>query len=156
MQEKVKSLKISRKILYVSLCVVVVLLIAGYFGIDYYKEKKWSDEVNSYKKLLYESTLCQYSCPLEQQTLGNSSLLLPSQECVTGCLDVLRNSTIDVNAFSNNDLMNDGLILDIQDRVIECKKDSINMTTERERAERFVGCVGNSLGELKETYNYLG
>ncbi len=154
-ERKISNVKITKKTFYLIIAGLVFVLVAGYFGFGFYKEKAWENEVNSYKKFLYDSTVCQYSCPLEEQQIGNSSLLLPEKECVTSCLEGFRNSGIDANKFSNNDLMKDGLVLDIQDKVVACKRDSANLTGERERAESFVSCVGNSLRELKETYGYL-
>ena len=111
--------------------------------------------INEYKKLGYESLLCQYNCPLELQTLNNKTQLLPNSACVEACSQKLKQANVSSDIFSANDLKNDNLFSDITNAVNICKTESVNKTSLTMDNRVYFNCVSEKLKSLAVTYPYV-
>ena len=148
-------LKISKKSFYIGLVVVVVaLVLVGYFF--YYAPKvERKEKVEEYKKALYDSIYCQYSCPLVEYTFENNQTQnLPKRECADECIANLKKDYVR-EQFTEEELLVDELALDVEILVSECRTNNINNQTGALDSESWVSCSLGKLDELKEKYNYL-
>ena len=104
---------------------------------------------------MYNSVLCQYKCPLTEQTLNNKTQLLPEVSCVKTCTDDFRQKEISKKSFNDNDLINDNLVGDLGDAINRCKAISLNNETLTINNTLFFSCSIESLEGLKANYTYL-
>ncbi len=148
------ELKIKKHTINIFLAVIITLIITSAFFI-YYPKYKESKEIKEYKKALYESVLCQYNCPLVEQTLQNKTQMLPEQTCVQACTEKFRQMNIDGAKFSEKDLQNDNLIKDIEAGVGGCRTKAANLTTLKIDNPAFFNCTIDFLESLNQNYNYL-
>jgi len=149
-----ETIKISRKMLFTILALVIIAIaLASYFFVYVPSEEKKA-ETNVYKKALYESILCQYSCPLEEAEVLNQTQTIPSLECVNTCITNLRESGLTGEQFSSDELLEDDLVRDVETAISNCRAESVNEdgTTDN---ERFFACGKEALESLKEKYPYL-
>jgi len=148
------ELKVKRQTLYIIIAVIITAVVTSAFFI-YYPKYQGNNEINQYKKALYDSVLCQYSCPLVDQVVQNTTQKLPEQACVQACTEKLRTINIDGNKFSNSDLQNDNFVKDVESGITNCRTESLNTTTLKVENERFFSCSINFLQSVKDNYSYL-
>lgn len=129
---------------------VICWLVFSYIP-DYQKNIK----IQSYKRSVFNSVLCEYKCPLTNQTYVNKTILLPDQECVKNCTVNVKDDQEKLNDFSNNDLKKDGLTEELMVVVNNCKKTSSDPKTKILDNKIFFDCVIKALEGLKEKYPYL-
>ena len=148
------TIKIQKNIVYAVIITFVITFALTYFIFVSYPNMQQQSSINKYKKELFSSVLCQYSCPLTNQTINNKTQLLPSQDCVKQCtvnMKEIQNST----TIKNSDLENDNLITDIESVVSDCKIKAVNQTALTMNNELFFSCTSSSLASLKSKYSYL-
>ncbi len=156
-ENKIKQFKISKTVLYIIAAVIITFLVTS-AAFTYIPKYQKSSELNSYKKQLYDSLLCQYSCPLIDQTYDNKTQLLPDQVCVQTCTASLKAEQAKGIKFTNEDLINDNLITDVEGIVKKCRTLTTtlkNTTIATIDNEKFFTCVKTDLESVKETYAYL-
>jgi hypothetical protein len=142
----------SKIIIWVILAVVLTLLISAYFFYYMPKQNRIAD-INDYKRGLYQSSLCQYTCPLTMQTLNNLSQILPEVNCVQNCSAEFKAKFGDGESFSNKELENDDLFKDVLSSINACKTlSAVNSTLNN---SLFFPCVSEKMISLNQTYLYL-
>ena len=134
--------------------VIITLLIVG-FAFVYYPKIVKASKVDSFKKVAFDSIVCQYSCPLEEQEFKNKTQMLPNTECVTQCASAFQHDKLKYNDLTDKDLNNDNLIKDIPKLIDNCRTNSLINGTFQLENEKYFPCVSQNLETLKEQYSYL-
>lgn len=149
---------VSKKLKAVISAIIITALITfviSYIIFKYIPDKKENLSINEYKKELYSSTLCQYSCPLTLQQIQNKTQYLPEQGCVQNCTKNLREIQETGDKISNEQLKNDKLIEDISNVINTCKTEAVNLNTKTLNNTLFFICSTEKLDSLKNKYSYL-
>lgn len=133
----------------------VVTFIISYTIFKYIPESKENLKVNEYKKEMYQSTLCQYSCHLTLQQVQNQTQYLPEPTCVQDCTKNFKALQTNGDAISNAQLTNDKLIEDMSNAITACKTNAVDINTKILNSTLFFSCSIEKLGSLKDKYNYL-
>lgn len=141
----------------IALIVIIVAVLAfaaAYYIFSYMPKQQKAMEVREYKKILYTSMLCQYNCPLENQTLKNKTVLLPSKLCIDECTSefIAKNYTAD--SITQKDVSDDKLLPDISAIMNDCKSSATVNFTKVNTVQAF-SCVRDKLEGLKSNYTYL-
>lgn len=120
-------------------------------------EKAHQEAINSYKKSLYSSITCQYSCPLTNQTYQNQTQLLPQLSCVQTCTADFKKRQAEGMNYSDSDLLTDNLIKDIDGVVQVCRNESLVQTATLPtfNSSFYFPCVSTGLKQLAPKYPYL-
>ena len=138
------------------LIVVIAIGIYIYESNQIYKVKRNSDLL-SYKKSLYETVFCQYSCPLKFQLYQNKTQLIPDLDCIKNCTVEFKKvySSVALNKFNftKQELANDNFFNDIGLLIENCKKQSTGSSLINN--SEFFTCSINGLELVKERYDYL-
>ncbi len=133
---------------------LILGLIIGIIGsmayLKYYPQNKQNSEINSYKKKLIDSIICEYNCPLVEQNNFGKIQLIPESTCVESCTKDFKALP---NLYSKEQLNEDNFIVEIQNVITDCKKRStqnliLNNT-------EFFPCNAQELSRLSEKYSYL-
>jgi len=148
-------IKIPKIAIYVGVIAVVVTFIASYFMFSYLPSQQKTSDLEEYKSALYESTLCQYSCPLTSQVFQNKTRMLPESACVESCASSFREKQKNGKSFTNQDLLGDSLVSDIENVVNTCRTDSTDFAKLETNDTKFFDCVSSGLTGLKGNYTYL-
>lgn len=153
--EDKSTIKISIK--SIVLVIVLIIIAAGlaYYFLKYAPEQKKKNDINSYKKSLYESILCQYQCPMKNYTFQNQTQELQDRDCVVNCINELKNKGYLKDQFSNNEINQDSLAKDIEQVVEDCRQNSVNNSTGLLDSQKITNCAISSLQALKQNYSYL-
>jgi len=150
-----KNKKSDRKYL-ITIILVIALIVLSF--LIYNKSNGDNDsDLNNYKKALYESVLCQYSCPLIEQEFNNITQYLPLKPCVESCINQFRALGLNDTKFSDETLINDNLVKDIEITIRACKLSSSEEmnNTQRINNEIFFKCSVDGLNSIKSNYTYL-
>lgn len=147
------AIRIHKSTLIIIVVAVIIAILLSYFIFKYLPEQSKNKEIQEYKKALFDSILCQYSCQLSLQEFQNKTQMLPEASCVQNCTQALRDNQAQGEKFSNQEISSDNLILDIQNIVDNCRtENSQNISL---NVQTFFPCVSGKLGSLKSTYTYL-
>src|SRR3989344_8252860 len=150
-----KNKKSDRKYL-ITIILVIALIVLSF--LIYNKSNGDNDsDLNNYKKALYESVLCQYSCPLIEQEFNNITQYLPLKPCVESCINQFRALGLNDTKFSDETLINDNLVKDIEITIRNCKLSSSEEINNSQRInnEIFFKCSVDGLNSIKSNYTYL-
>ena len=112
-------------------------------------------DILKYKKDIYKSILCQYSCPLIKQEFQNKSQFLPSKSCVENCTEIFRTEQQNPEKITAKDLSKDSLILDMDKAIRACTGSISQNSTSEEASFNFFLCSRKSLEDIKANYSYL-
>jgi len=148
------EIKVKKKTVYLFIAVIVILLIAVYLSFYYIPEVTQANKIKAYKTAMFESLVCQYSCPVIEQIIGNSTILAPQVQCIQNCTQELRAKGYNENEFSNEDLLTDNLLQDtigVIDSCREINKDNLGSTN----YTIFFPCALQGLTEIRANYTYL-
>lgn len=149
----------SNKIIISVVATAIVVFLVCYIIFGYLPKYKEQVKINDYKKGLYDSIVCQYSCPLTIQTLGNKTQELPEQSCVMQCTSNLRAIQNSTDSIPNSALLNDDLIKDIEKEINTCKTVSVSENPKTKLPELnntlFFNCSAQGISSLKDKYSYL-
>ncbi|MDO8460613.1 MAG: hypothetical protein Q7S74_05865 [Nanoarchaeota archaeon] len=149
------SVRISRNTIYSAIGVIIILiLIGGYFYWYAPMEKKKKDMLD-YKKAVYESVVCQYSCPAVDVKFQNQTQLLPDPNCIKICTDRLKTTKLNMSAFTTDDLLKDNLFFDLDTVIRQCKTDNMDNSTGGIDNTAFFKCSANNVSMIKDKYDYL-
>ena len=150
-----KKNKLDRRYL-ITIILVVAVLILSFLIYNKYNDND-SSEINNYKKALYESVLCQYSYPLIEQEFNNITQYLPLKPCVESCINEFRALGLNDTKFSDDALINDNLVKDIEITIRNCKLSSSEEINNSQRInnEIFFKCSVEGLNSIKANYTYL-
>ncbi len=163
---KENNIKLKKKNIIFGIGAVFVIALILFFVFS--GSSKSDDGIEEYKGALYESILCQYSCPLKEAKFQNTTQFLPGNECSQGCIDSLKAKDIGSKNYSSNDLLKDGLPLEVDKIIKECRDlnskslESLNATGKNAsitaiaiNTTSFFPCVKDNLEGLKDKYGYL-
>ncbi|MEM3113354.1 MAG: hypothetical protein QXI33_02935 [Candidatus Pacearchaeota archaeon] len=134
--------------------IIITLLIIGFVFVYYPKQVK-ANKIDSYKKDVYSSILCQYSCPLKEQEFQNKTQMLPDTECVKQCTLDLQIKKSRYTGIRGTDLGNDELVKDVSKVIDDCRTSSLIGDTFTLDNEKYFPCVTQKLESLKDKYDYL-
>ena len=145
----------SKSVITAVVIAVIVTFALSFLFLKYIPDSKELSKVNEYKKGIFSSTLCQYSCPLSLQTVQNQTGYLPEQSCITGCTSDLNQTKLLGEDISNNQIKKDKLIEDISTEITSCRNEAVNKTTMSVNSSLFFSCSAEKLNTLKAKYPYL-
>jgi len=152
-KRKFKTVRIPKKALY-QLSIIFIIIVASLaYSLFYMPAQQQEEEVNGYKRALFESTLCQYSCPLSTQELQGIEQELPERECINQCITTLREGGYN-DQFLDRELLNDELVQEIERTIKDCKLDSTDFDEGINNVD-FFNCASESLDGLKNEFEYL-
>ena len=157
MSNKNQSEKIvlSKKSVSIILSVIVTIIVLILLTTSYLPNQKQADLVVEYKKALYESVLCQYSCPIIEGEFNNETTRIPDMACIQDCVNEFRAKGIDANTISNRDLETDNFVLDSTTIIEDCRTLNLGVGANSTNSEFFFICAKDSLQKLNQTYLYL-
>jgi len=151
------KIKVNKKVVYLIVFTTIIVFLLSFLIFKYFPEQKRTSDINSYKKQIFDSISCQYGCPLTEQKLQNKTQLLPDQSCVQKCTIDLKSNKNESDKFSDQDLKNDDLFLDVENLVTSCKNSSIDQSLILPSINNtlFFNCVTQDLNNFKIKYPYL-
>ena len=141
-------------ILYVVITAVLVFAIA-FLVFSYLPKNNQTNKIHEYKRGFYDSTLCQYKCPLSPQQIQNKTEYLPDPTCVKGCTDSFKSIAVLSDDISKNQLKEDRLIDDMSSGIAGCRTSSLDAAKTAMNTTMFLSCSIDKLEGLKSKYNYL-
>jgi hypothetical protein len=144
------------KAVIVAIIITAVITFAiSYIIFKYIPDSKANLKINEYKKELYTSTLCEYSCPLTLQEAQNKTQYLPEPVCVDNCTKAFKALQSGGGAIPSAQLKNDKLIDDMSAAVNSCKTEAVDINKKTLNNTLFFACSIEKLSALKGTYSYL-
>jgi hypothetical protein len=160
-----KQIQIKKRILFQITTIILVLAIVGLFVYSFYPFQQKSVEVNllersaqaqDFKKAIYQSISCQHNCPLIQLESQGQTGMFPEPGCVQLCINSLKEQGYQPNQFTEQELLTDNLIQDIEFTISACKAQSgIANGLTVEKSQKLYGCTSSGLNTLKDNYEYL-
>lgn len=162
-----ETIQITKKNLFIIIFVIFIIVIILFYFLNYIPNKNKKDQINLYKKAVYESISCQYNCPINDTKIANKTQRLPDFLCLQRCIMNIREKNLSLNQLSQEDLLNDDFAKDITDTIDSCKeiyaKSQItngslsNSTLEIPQvdADKLFECVRKGLINIKNKYSYL-
>lgn len=150
------SIKFSKRTLILIILIILAIALLAVYLFYYAPKQKKQNEINDYKKSLYESILCQYECPMKNYTFEeNQTQLLQDRDCVVACIGSLKTKGYVKDQYSNNEINSDSLAQDIDFVVSNCRKENVNNSTKVVDNQAITNCAIEGLRALKQTYKYL-
>lgn len=147
--------KTLKPIIWAVIITVFITFAISFLILKYIPDHNQNLKVNEYKKELYTSTLCQYSCPLSLQQAQNKTEYLPEQTCVNNCTKKFKEIQSTSEDISNSQIKNDGLINDMSSAISVCKNGAVDTKTMSLNNTLFFSCSVEKLSALKSKYSYL-
>lgn len=147
--------KTLKSVIIAIIITAVITFSISYIIFKYIPDNNQNIKINDYKKELYSSTLCQYSCPLTLQTAQNKTQYLPEQSCVQNCTVDVKKIQASGDAISNAQLKNDKLLDDMSVAITNCRTEAVDVNTKTLNNTLFFTCSIEKLRGLKDKYSYL-
>ena len=147
--------KLSKQIILAVIITSIIIFSVSFFVFKYIPENKQNSKVNDYKKELYNSILCQYSCNLTLQQFQNKTEYLPDKTCVENCTKKFKELQLSGESISNDQIKNDRLIEDLSNTINSCKTEAFDKNNLELNNTLFFECSKEKLSELKTKYKYL-
>lgn len=142
----------------ISSVILIVIILSGYFFL-YAPKQQSSQNVQQYKKDLYNTILCRYSCPLTEISLEDgSTIFFPEKSCSDLCVNELTKKGYTPNKFSSEEIITDNLVSDIDIEITNCRDETVSESGENltlGNSKNFFECVTQNLKQLKEKYPYI-
>lgn len=113
--------------------------------------------VQEYKKVIYDSLMCQYSCPLAEVNLSGKTEEMPDGKCINSCLNKIRETGFNRTSFSEGELLDDDFVYNVTDVIETCRQEFMIVSNESvlPDSKGFYGCGLEGLNSLKKYYGYL-
>ena len=151
------QIKIRKDYFIIGLILILVILFASLYFFYYLPKQNYQNSLLEYKKGIYDSVLCQYSCPLIKQEFQKTNQSLPSPVCVQECTNTLKALNISGTQFSDAELLKDSLFADLDLAIRNCQENNKeiveNITIVNNSG--FFECAKPEISSLKENYEYL-
>ena len=147
--------KTSKSIILAVVITLFITFAVSFLIFKYIPDSKQNMEANEYKKELYTSTLCQYSCPLSLQQFQNMSEYLPEKTCVENCTSKFKETKPISDDLSNNQIKKDGFIDSMSNAINACKSEATDTKAKTLNSTVFFSCSVEKLEALKSEYSYL-
>ena len=147
------EIKISKKTIKILLVILfsIILISSLYFYNSHNKKEK---SIEEYKQAIYNSLLCQFSCPMKEAQVENQKQLVPDAFCIQNCTGKLKANNFTNNIYSEKELLKDSLFSDLDKSISQCKKENTGSDTNIDYT-KYYACNLKELTMLKEKYNYL-
>ncbi len=147
------EIKIPKKKLYIALVALslIALISSILLYISYNNKEKMIEE---YKLVIYNSLLCQFSCPIKEAQFEDQKQLVPDAACIKTCTEKLKANNFTQNIYAEKELLKDDLFLDIDQAISQCKKENTNIDSNINYAS-YYSCNLEKINGLKEKYDYL-
>jgi len=152
------TINISKKKTYMLLAGILII---GLLGVAYalaflpaQEEREFNEGVNDYRKRLYDSTVCQYSCPLVEKDFLGKQQLVPEETCFNECVLTYKPENFEEEPYTNEKLLDDGMIGDIEYIVLNCRDENLDLEDELD-TESFFDCSLDRFEGLRDKYDYL-
>lgn len=158
MQKKSSQIKVKKKTFYMlsTALLFIAVVILAYFYLTPNQKSSSIEEIQEYKKALFEGTLCHYSCPLTEILFNNETILFPEPACSQGCTKALEEK-FSRGQFSEAELLTDNLLLEIETAITFCR--NTNELQENgltmKNTQSFFECAIEGLEDLRKTYPYI-
>ena len=143
------------KVITIVIVVLIIAIAASYYLFSYYPKQQKTLQVKEYKKILFDSMLCQYNCPLENQTIANKTGLWPAKVCVDSCTSDFIAKNYSAADITQKDVSTDDLLVDISYLMNDCKRTGSNGNSSILFNGKIFDCIKNGLPALKDKYSYL-
>jgi len=148
------KIKISKRKMGVGVIMLIVVVIFGVY-LFYYIENNKEIKINDYKLEVYNSLVCQFSCPMEEARFQNETRLLPETTCIEKCTENLKLNYLKNDSYIKEQLLGDNLFKDIDGAIIECR--GINMDAAGSvNYSSYYNCNLEKLYAMRDKYGYLG
>ncbi len=147
--------KILKPLILTVIITILITFAISFLIFKYIPDNNQNLKIDEYRKGLYTSVLCQYSCPLSLQQFQNKTDYLPEPACAKDCTDKLKNFQSITEDISNNQIKKDGLIIDMSNAITACKNKATDTKTKTINNTLFFNCSIEKLSALKNKYNYL-
>jgi len=140
----------------VVLAVILTFALCAWFFVQFPKMQH-EKELSTYKRALFESTLCQYSCPLVNTTYQNRTQELPDKMCTDVCTATLQALNFSDKDFSNTELIRDPLFKDMESAIAGCRAEHTTQNATGKYIDNrvFFGCSSEALKGIVGKYEYL-
>ena len=149
-----KTIRISKKALYITLTLVLLIAILSLAFLIYQKNFQIS-EVDLYKKAAFDSLLCQYSCEVKEITVGNETRMLPTPDCINTCVTELNSRGFVQGQFTDEALVLDNLLVELDTAIQFCRTNAVIDITGDLDYSSYFPCAKQALEEIKSRYPYL-
>jgi len=152
-----EEIKIKRDHFIIGVVVILIIIFASVYYFYYMPKQNYQKSIITYKKAMYDSVICQYSCPLTEQKFQKTNQSLPDQQCIKTCTEAVKALNISGSQFSDSDLLKDNLFADL-DLIIKNCQTSSTQTVDNVtiiNSSSFFTCVKPEAVALKEKYSYL-
>lgn len=136
------------KVILGLIVIIALLAIAGFFAWKYNPKNSLQD----YKKLFFDSTLCEYKCPLTEQTINNKTMLAPDGNCVQSCTLEFKKEQ---GKFNSTQMDKDGFLTEIKNVANNCRAEATNISAKKFDNVKFFNCTASGLENMKLKYDYL-
>jgi hypothetical protein len=114
------------------------------------------EEINNYKRALFQSLECQYSCSPENITMNNETRFLPNPVCIKACTAALKAKNLPApTEFNQTEMMGDDLFKDIELAHTNCTSSNTNQTSGERLETSFFECMSEQLKTIKSKYSYV-
>jgi hypothetical protein len=151
----VDSIRLTKRKFILLIVVVIIIAALLVYFLEFYPKQQKEKGIEQYKKALYESVVCQYSCPLENLTIMNQTQLLPGTKCVAACIQQLKDKGYTKSLYTDGEMTQDFLIKDIEAVVVACRAQGTNNETGVQDNEKIMSCSVSGMNALKQNYAYL-
>ena len=162
------SIQISKKSLLIGVLILVIAIVLLFYFLKYIPEKNKDKDIKIYKKALYDSILCQFTCALSPSKVQNTTVFLPDSLCQKICIVELKSKNLNTTKYSKQDLLTDNLAADIEKVMLDCKnlytkeQSPTNVSTSNETSidipvntAAYFPCVKQGLIDLQSKYPYI-
>lgn len=142
---------------FIAFAILGIVIILASVGLSFTKLAAVSfadEEINSYKKAIYESLVCQYSCPTEGKEYNGEIVQFLVTSCTTTCIEELKTKGFERDEYPADVLDDDNLLLDIDNLLKVCREQTMKENNIPDNSA-FYACAIENLSSLKENYNYL-
>ncbi len=162
------NIQISKKSLLIGMLILVIIIVLLFYFLKLIPEKNKDKDIKIYKKALYDSILCQFTCALSPSKVQNTTVFLPDSLCQKICITELKVKNLNTTIYSEQDLLTDNLATDIEKVMSDCRKlytkeqSPVNVSAPNETSidipintTAYFPCVKQGLIDLQDKYPYI-
>ncbi len=148
------EIKISLKVIYTILIIIAIIAVVIGYSIYSNKNKK-ETEIQKYKTAVYDSLVCQFSCPTKEANINNETHIIPDSSCTNKCESRLKAMNYKNDTYSANELLTDNFFVDVDKAISQCKKENTNTIDQALNYTTYFPCNLKKIDTLRENYSYL-
>jgi hypothetical protein len=151
-------MKIQKKALWIGIILLVIIIGLVVYFIESSKDDGSLTRAQTYKRAIYNSLTCQYSCPIVEVNLSGKAEQLPDGKCINGCLSKIKETGFNKTSFTEQELLDDSFVYNVTDVIETCKQKFMAVDNESilPDSKGFYDCGLKGLNSLKKDYSYLG